>query len=122
MFFIIGISDGKKELSSTQLTICPSCGAYGRYQVYLCYTALSLFFIPILKWNRRYQVVLSCCGTTYELDPELGRRMERGEPVEIHPEDLYGPQGSGRDLKRCTNCGYVTGEDFSFCPKCGKPF
>ena len=24
-------------------------------------------------------------------------------------------------IKTCENCGYETGEDFAFCPKCGKP-
>ncbi|MFR4404383.1 MAG: zinc-ribbon domain-containing protein [Agathobacter rectalis] len=23
-------------------------------------------------------------------------------------------------MKRCSNCGYTTTEDFEFCPKCGR--
>ena len=65
----------------------------------------------------------------YELDPEIGRRIARGEDVEILPQHLqrvnpqygYGfENGSGNTIKRCSNCGYTTTEDFEFCPKCGR--
>ena len=46
-------------------------------------TVLSLFFIPTFKWNRRYYVQTTCCGTTYELNPEIGMQIARGENVEI---------------------------------------
>lgn len=122
MFFIMGISDGRKQLNFSQLGTCPACGAYCRYQLFVSYTALSLFFIPILKWNRRYVIEVSCCGATFELRAELGRRIERGESVEIHPEDLRPLGATHSKLKRCPHCGYTTGEDFAFCPKCGQRF
>jgi hypothetical protein len=88
MFFIFGINSGQKKLSSGQLVICNICGSYGRYEVFMTYTSLSLFFIPVLKWGRRYYVTMSCCGTVYELDGEAGRRLAGGENVEISPSDL----------------------------------
>ncbi|MCI8518243.1 MAG: zinc ribbon domain-containing protein [Hungatella sp.] len=127
MFFICGVNQGQKELSHSQLVICGSCGGYGRYQVFMTYMSLSLFFIPILKWGRQYYVKMSCCGTLYRLDPDIGWRIGRGEQVEITPADLTLVQagtreawrpGQGRKM-RCGNCGYETEEDFSFCPKCG---
>lgn len=122
MFFIMGISDGRKQLDFSQMSTCPACGAYCRYQLFVTYTALSLFFIPIWKWNRRYVVESSCCGAAFELCTALGQRIERGESVEIRPEDLR-PLGGGRsNFKRCAHCGYATAEDFAFCPKCGQRF
>ena len=122
MFFMMGITDGRKELNYSQTEICSVCGCYGRYQVFMTYTVLSLFFIPCFKWNRHYYVQTSCCNTLYELDREVGRRIERGENVRILAEHLQ-KLGSGRssytDYKRCLNCGYETTEDFVFCPKCG---
>lgn len=122
MFFMMGITDGRKELNYSQTEICSVCGCYGRYQVFMTYTLLSLFFIPCFKWNRHYYVQTSCCNTLYELDREVGRRIERGENVRILAEHLQ-KLGSGRssytDYKRCLNCGYETTEDFVFCPKCG---
>ena len=121
MFFMMGITDEHKELEFSQMTVCSACGAYRRYRVYMTCTLLSLFFIPCFRWNRRYFVETSCCGTLYMLDAEVGRRIARGEDVEIRPEHLS-PCGQGGAYKRCGNCGYTTQEDFDFCPKCGRKF
>ena len=48
----------------------------------------NMFFIPCFKWNKQYFVQTSCCGTVYRLDPEVGRRIARGEELEIRQEDL----------------------------------
>ena len=121
MFFIMGISDGRKELDFSQMMICNLCGKYGRYQVFMTYTVLSLFFIPCCKWNKHYYVRTSCCNAVYELDPELGKRIAHGESVELLPEHLtrVGKDGFSHSFKRCNHCGYETSEDFEFCPKCG---
>ena len=81
MFFILGITDGRKDFEFTQTMICNICGKYGRYQVFMTYTVLSLFFIPCFKWNKHYYVQTSCCGTLYELDPKIGKQIARGEQV-----------------------------------------
>ncbi len=125
MLFIMGITDGRKDLSFHQVVTCPACHKYGSYRVFVVYTVLTIFFIPIFKWNRRYYVETGCCGTIYELNTDKGRCIERGEPVEIEPDDLerqgaYG--GSGYGQKTCMYCGFSTAEDFDFCPKCGKRF
>ena len=123
MFLMIGISNGRKDFNYSQTILCRLCGKYGRYQVFMTYTALLLFFIPCLKWNRRYYVQTSCCGRIYELDPELGRRIARGEDVEIRDEDLKstGYSEQSRSYARsCSHCGFTTYEDFQYCPKCGK--
>ena len=149
MFFMIGVSEGSKEFDHTQNVICPNCGRYGRDIVFMTYTVLSLFFIPCFKWNKQYFVRMSCCGKIYRLDPEVGKRIAKGEEVEILPSDLeavdLGWQGtySGWNdggsqnsdgfqddsisrranwngaSKTCSNCGYQADADFDYCPKCG---
>ena len=120
MFFIMGVSPRKEELPYNQMVICSHCGSYGRYQVYMTYMCLSLFFLPVFKWDRHYYVTTSCCGTTYELDPEVGAAIRRGREVEILPEHLTMLQSGYRTRgKRCSSCGYETEEDFTYCPKCG---
>ena len=119
MFLMIGITNGRKDLDFSQMTICDSCGAYGRFAVYMTYMALSLFFIPIFKWSKTYYVQTSCCGTVYRLDAEIGSRIARGEQLEIRPEHLTPVQDRGHAARRCANCGYLAQEDFDFCPKCG---
>ena len=104
MFFIMGITDGRKDFDFHQMMTCGACGAYGRYQVFMTYTVLSLFFIPCIKWNRHYYVQASCCNALYEL---------------VHP----GNRGNGwNTTKQCRNCGFTTTEDYEFCPKCGLRF
>ena len=86
----------------------------------------SLFFIPIIKWNRHYYVQMSCCSTVYELDPEVGKRLGHGEQADITETDLTlvqaGRRTSGWNRKHCEACGYETEEDFEYCPKCGRKF
>ncbi len=120
----MGITEGRKDFEFLQSIICGICGRYGKYRVFMTYTVLSLFFIPCFKWNRHYYVRTSCCDTLYELDPGIGKRIARGENVEIRDEDLQrvgnGSYGSFKTYKTCGNCGYTTEEDFQFCPKCGR--
>ena len=125
MFFIMGITDGRKDFSFNQLVTCAICGKYGRFNVFMTYTVLSLFFIPTFKWNKRYYVQTSCCGTVYELDPEIGKAIARGEEVEIqqsHLTRVMEGRGFTTGYKSCRQCGYETTEDFDFCPKCGTRF
>ncbi len=123
MFFIVGVTQGRKDFDFNQMIVCGQCGSYGRYRVYMTYMCLSLFFIPCLKWNRHYYVQSTCCGTLFSLAPRIGKRIERGETVEIRPEDLTQVQpGYGSCFKRCNGCGYETKEAFEFCPKCGRRF
>lgn len=123
MLFIMGVSQGRKNFEYTQTIICDHCGSYGRYQVFMTYMYLSLFFIPCFKWNKQYYVQSTCCNTIYSLDPEIGKRIARGENIEILPQNLAQVQaGYQTSFKRCSICGYETQEDFEFCPKCGQRF
>ena len=125
MFFIMGITDGRKDFTFNRLVTCAICGKYGLFNVFMTYTVLSLFFIPTFKWNKRYYVQTSCCGTVYELDPEIGRAIARGEEVEIqqsHLTRVMEGRGYSVGYKKCRQCGYETTEDFDFCPKCGTRF
>ena len=88
MIFIGGISQGEKQLNYTQTVICDICGRYGRYQVFMTYMYFSFFFIPLFKWNKRFYVKMSCCGSVYELDPEIGKEILAGRQVEITRKDL----------------------------------
>ena len=123
MFFMMGITQGRKDFEYNQTVICDRCGTYGRYQVVMTYMCLSLFFIPCFKWNKQYYVQSACCNTIYSLDPEIGRQIARGADIEILPQHLTQVQAGYRSCyKRCINCGFETQEDFEFCPKCGRRF
>lgn len=129
MFFVGGISQGTKELVYQAIMfVCDRCGRYGRYQVFMTYSYLSLFFIPVFKWNRKYYAKSTCCGTIYEIHTEIGQRIAKGEEIQLRPEHLtlvadghQEPEWQ-TEVKTCTGCGYETKENFAFCPKCGKKF
>ena len=124
MFFIMGVGPKQKQLSYNELFVCNDCGKYGRYEVFLTYMCFSLFFIPLIKWNKKYYVRANCCGQVYELDQEIGTAIARGKQIEIQPEHLQKVRGQSytADIKKCPDCGYETTENFRFCPKCGRQF
>lgn len=118
MFFIVGVSSTKDKLDFNQKMICPGCGRYGRYEAFVEYTYFSLFFIPILKWNKKYYVRSSCCGSIYSISNNTGDKISRDENVNLTERDLKLIQ-RGRTTKRCDNCNFEINDDFQYCPKCG---
>ena len=120
MFFILGIDQKQQELSFDQTCICPACGRFGHLRIFVVYTCLSLFFLPVLKWGKRYYAAMGCCGATCELDPSLGHDLAAGRVTSLDPASLSFVCGSGR--RHCRRCGFETTEDFDFCPKCGTRF
>jgi len=121
MFFIMGMNPGEKRLDFSRKIVCPRCGRYGSLEVYMTYMCLSLFFIPVAKWSKRYFVRTTCCSSSCEIDRELGQRIARGEVTELDPNGLHFA-GAGWGLKKCASCGFETDQDFAYCPKCGRPF
>lgn len=118
MFFIFGISTKEKKLDFTQTIVCSNCGSYGRYETLMTYSYFSLFFIPILKWNKKYYITITCCGSVYELNKDIGRAIERGENININESDLE-PLNINKS-KICLNCGFPIDDVFEYCPKCGE--
>lgn len=120
MFFMIGIAQEQRQLPYQQNIICTRCGKFGRYEVFVAFSCLRLFFIPILRWNRQYYVRSTCCGTLWQLSPEKGRALEHHADVTIEAGDLTPLHTQSRQLRRCPVCGYETADPgFTFCPKCG---
>ena len=96
----------------------------GLYDLYVLSFSLSA-----VKWNKRFYVQMSCCSAIYELEPEIGKAILRGEEPSITSADLHLVQegkytrtwqeGSGNPHKKCMRCGFETDEDYNYCPKCG---
>lgn len=121
MFFILGISTKDKKLEYVQSILCSRCEQFGRLEVFMTYSFLSLFFIPIIKWNKKFFVTTSCCNTLYSLDKTVGNQILKKESVTITESDMQPLQSEGAYSKpyRCSHCGYVAEPEFTFCPKCG---
>lgn len=119
MFFVFGISSKEKEIDFSQTFICESCGAYGRLDAFMTYTYFSLFFIPIFKWNKKYYLRSSCCGSLYTIDNEIGKLIETGKIDKLDESDLKIINSNFNKIKYCHNCNYKIESDFEYCPKCG---
>ena len=117
MFFIFGTGNGQKQLEFKQVAHCSCCGQYGHIKVFMKYTYFSLFFIPLFKWNKKYYVKMSCCGSTCELPKKVGDDIYYDDLTMIDEKYLKFYKVG----RVCSSCGYFTKEDFAFCPKCGKP-
>lgn len=118
MFFIFGISSKQKNIDFTQTIICPSCESYGRLELFMTYSFASLFFIPIFKWNKKYYVRTSCCGSLYSIENDLGKAIERGEVNKINESDMK--TININRSRACSNCSYPIDAGFDYCPKCGE--
>lgn len=119
MFFIFGVSSKEKKFDFSQTTICKTCGAYGRLEAFMTYSAFSLFFIPIIKWSKKYYVRSSCCGSLYIIDEDLGKAINRGETIKLEDSDLKSVNINYREVKYCKNCSAKIEDEFEYCPKCG---
>lgn len=116
MFLMIGVSQGRKDFDYAQPIQCSVCGHFGRYRVFMTYSVLLLFFLPCFRWDKRYYVQTSCCGTLYQLDFQTGEAIAHGKDVTIRQQDL---RKIGRGPKRCPSCGTEVNDDDRYCPKCG---
>lgn len=66
----------------------------------MTYMYFSFFFIPLFKWNKRFYVQMSCCSAIYELEPEIGKAILRGEEPAITSADLHLVQ-EGKYTRTC---------------------
>lgn len=119
MFFIFGISNKEEDFDFSQTTVCKTCGAYGRLEAFMTYSYFSLFFIPIFKWNKKYCIRSTCCGSLYTIDENLGKAIKRGEKVKISDRDLEPENINYNRIRVCENCNFRVEDEFEYCPKCG---
>ena len=121
MFFIMGGGQDTRQLEYNQLVMCKNCQKYGQINIYMTYSYVSFFFIPLFKWNKMYFAKMNCCGATCEISQEVGREIEKGNVTFISEDQLHFQQ-QYNPWRRCANCGYTTSENFEYCPKCGRRF
>lgn len=121
MFFLMGVKNNREELGLKQTVICDNCGSYGRLSCYMDFKQLSIFFIPIIKWDKEYYIKTSCCGSIYRIDRSTGYDIERGKDVSV---DLskYKPINKKyyHNKSECKHCGHVLNKEYKYCPNCGK--
>ncbi len=122
MFFMAGVYSKTKKLEYHEFRLCGSCSKYGRYEAYMEYSVLSLFFIPVFKFNKKIYVRTTCCNNSYLItNKEKSKMIEDGQTdVFLKDEDLQLIQtGLNFNIIKCNNCGFETEGSHKFCPNCG---
>ncbi len=123
MFFIASVNHKRQELDYYEPIMCNCCAKYGRYEAYMEYSELSLFFIPLFKFNKKFYATTTCCNCLYLIkNKEKGLMMERGHGhnVFLKEKDLQLIDKGTCNATTCTNCGYQVNELYNYCPNCGK--
>lgn len=116
MIFIAGVNDGEKKLDYKQEIVCKECNRQGNLELYMHSRYLSLFFIPVFRWGKKYYAKATCCNVIYNIDEEVIKKLKKGEISSI-PYDVL---KMGFIYERaCINCGFISPPDFEYCPKCG---
>lgn len=117
MFLIAGLSPKISHVGSVD-GHCPACGSKGKLFVVKQSQALSLFFIPLLKFGGEYLATCGRCASVMEVEREAGKRTERDLGTSLKAGEMqvvknnYGPT--------CSACGRRVYSDQSYCPGCGE--
>ena len=67
MFFIFGWGRSAKKLGQGYTLTCPNCHNTRAWQVVKTGQKVSLFFVPVAKWNTKYVMVCPICSAALEL-------------------------------------------------------
>jgi hypothetical protein len=121
MFFIAGINSKSEQLDYYEPIMCSACTKYGRFEAFVEYRELSLFFIPIFRFGKKYYARTTCCNSLYLItNKEKCLMMERGHGhnVFLKDKDLMLIQ-KGSAGRTCPNCHNQVSQEHNYCPNCG---
>lgn len=88
MFFLMWITTKEEPINYDKVHRCRYCDDIGLYNIVYTYQVLTLFFIPVWKWNKTYFAETTCCHKQFILDKAVGDMLRNGEDVEIVDSDL----------------------------------
>lgn len=122
MFLIMGSYPRERILpySYNKLRV-HSCGKYNKIEIIMRYYVFSIFFIPLIKFSKKYYIKFNCCNEIYELDSDIGKSIEKGENIDIDIDKFSYQDKVYSDyklVKTCPNCNRAVDEDFIYCPYC----
>lgn len=120
MFFvgIFGIESKEKKIKELSNIFCKACNKEEIGQLIKTYSYFHIFFIPIFRWNEIYYVLCNNCSTVYEIAKEKGKKIERGEEINITYWDLR-EINRGNSIRTCNSCNHKVEDRFLYCPYCG---
>jgi Zn finger protein HypA/HybF involved in hydrogenase expression len=115
MFFVAGLSPKLYQIGSVTGE-CPACGGEKLFLVKKS-QALSIFFIPVVKFGGEYLATCGTCASVMELHKEAGKRAEKDLHTTLSAHEMRVIKNNAGH--RCSQCGRRVYEDESYCPGCG---
>nr|WP_296780348.1 zinc-ribbon domain-containing protein [Rhodococcus sp. (in: high G+C Gram-positive bacteria)] len=67
MFFLFGYGSKQKHLGPGLTRTCPRCNNTTQWSRIRQYTQITVFFIPVARWNRRQLEQCGICGTAVQV-------------------------------------------------------
>lgn len=64
-----------KQVGYIGIDKCPNCKNYVHFNLYEYASVFRLYFIPILKWNKKLYLVCSKCDAAWELNGEIKEEL-----------------------------------------------
>lgn len=125
MFFIgiFGVESKQKEIKTLNDISCKSCDKGIGGKIIKTFNFFHFFFIPLFRWNEKYYLICNGCNSVYEIPKDKGKRIEKGEGIEITYWDLKDVETrynvNYAACNRCAHCGKALEHDFEYCPYCG---
>jgi len=118
MIFIGGVSDKKMELGTLKPTTCKNCLQIHAMTLVKEYYFFHFFFLPIWKWNLKYEVICTGCHGVMAIPEAKGKAWEQGVEIELDSTDLE-ILNAEQLQKECSQCHKAVAHTFQYCPYCG---
>ena len=67
---------------------CPECNRAGSWKAKYFYKQFTVNFIPLFKYSKKYYIESTCCGTKYEISPELGKQIADGKKKSLTLDEI----------------------------------
>jgi pyruvate-formate lyase-activating enzyme len=71
MLFIFGWGGQSKVLGDGYTLMCPNCHNARSWRVVKTNKKVSLFFVPVVKWDAKYLMVCPVCSAGFELESQV---------------------------------------------------
>ncbi|NCC81454.1 MAG: zinc ribbon domain-containing protein [Clostridia bacterium] len=118
MFFIgiFGIYPEDRKITDVQVNNYPGYPMGVRGDLYRNNSVFEFFFIPVLRFNKKYYLKFPDSHKIYLLDKDYAEEALKSEK-EVNFYDL---EEMDVQDNTCPDCGKIVEGNYKYCPYCGK--
>ena len=120
MIFIGGISDKRLTLGYLKSVMCKHCRQTYIMELIKSYSFFHFFFLPLWKWQVRYELKCERCQAVMTISNVLGKAWEQGEELNLTLWDLQIIKEGNPLEQHCGHCQETVAQSYQYCPHCGQ--